>query len=559
LSKKENFNNYNIQHLYIMSTSFESVTKSINSVRNTVYVPGDIIEIDVPVTDVSVINPRGTKMKFHVKIADGANVCAQPDGLAGAWALIKTIQIFDLNTNTLLEQIDEAHHLVSLMKHYSKTPSIENSWELLHGQCPNNRPNSLYYDQVGALGVVVNNAVEVVMSIQVSGLLKESAALFPNLLIGGLRIRITLEDAALSLSTYPCARVVNQAPIPGLNQYPQGCGGGLEGAALAADSVLPPVLSSFGVQTGFAAGGAVTTLDVNSNVTITGPLIKFDPTVDCQFKIGQRICVRDTSAGAAAITVLTEPITNVTVLGAVVTLIFGATAFPSPVVAADNVWISAASLTASYEVSNFELLVSSADYSATQMSSMMKSTQSDAGMNLDYKSWNIYRDNMQAKTSNPQVTLDCTEFRALSLVQMPYNPTATIGQERSPMRTINDEGLNYSYNIANRNTPSRPVPINRVSSNIPLAFDAIHGLELEKAVERCDVASRFMCNNNAFFAIGRSLSRKHHSFDANNNNIRLAVLYSTATTANVVNKVLESQMYHIRRLNISNGTIRVDF
>ena len=59
--------------------------------------------------------------------------------------------------------------------------------------------------------------------------------------------------------------------------------------------------------------------------------------------------------------------------------------------------------------------------------------------------------------------------------------------------------------------------------------------------------------------IGRALSRREHSFDANSNNIRLAILYSTAATANVVNKVLESQMYHIRRLNISNGSVRVTF
>ena len=77
-----------------------------------------------------------------------------------------------------------------------------------------------------------------------------------------------------------------------------------------------------------------------------------------------------------------------------------------------------------------------------------------------------------------------------------------------------------------------------------------------------------MCDNNDYFMIGRALSRREHSFDANSNNIRLAILYSTASAdpasvyavgANVVNKVLESQMYHIRRLNISNGSVRVTF
>ena len=51
-----------------MSRNFETITKSINSVRNTIYSPGDVIEIDVPATDVAVINPRGTKLKFNVEM-----------------------------------------------------------------------------------------------------------------------------------------------------------------------------------------------------------------------------------------------------------------------------------------------------------------------------------------------------------------------------------------------------------------------------------------------------------------------------------------------------------
>jgi hypothetical protein len=197
--------------------------------------------------------------------------------------------------------------------------------------------------------------------------------------------------------------------------------------------------------------------------------------------------------------------------------------------------------------------------STEDMRDMVNKSSTAGGMNIDYKSWNLYRDNLQASVSNPQVTLDSTERRALSLVQLPYNPNATIGQPRPPMRTINDEGINYQYTIANKNTPSRPVPIDRVSSNVALAFDAIHGLEVEKAIERCDTTARFMCNNNNYFLLGRALSRKEHSFNANSNNIRLSILYSTAPTANVINKVLESQMYHIRRLNISNGAVTVTY
>ena len=533
--------------------NFETITKSINSVRNTVYSPGDIIEIDLPATDCAVINPRGTKIKFNLEMTE-ANVCSQPDGLAGCWSVIKNIQIFDLNTNTLLEQIDEANHLVALQKHYSKTPSIVNSWELQHGQSPNYRPSSLYYTQQGAGGLVVPNKVECVIDLQVSGLLRASAPLFPNILVGGIRIRITTEDVARCITTYPCIELAPLATNLDKNEYAQGCGGGLEatnGVAIA----LPVANSSFAIKT-LTLAGALTTVVLDN--TAVAPFIPFDMD-DCQIKVGQILCLRDAATGFGYITA--GVVQSVTFLGVGlgIQVVFVSTPAMPAFAPNDSVWISGASLTTNYQVSSVELLVSSAEMATEHLKDMVAKSSTAQGMNIDYKSWNIYRDNLQAGTSNPQVTLDCTERRALSLVQSPYNPNAVLGQPRPPMRTINDEGINYSYNIANRNTPSRPVPINRVSSNIQYAFDAVAGLETEKAVERCDVPPRFMCNNNEFFIIGRALSRREHSFDANANNIRLAILYSTAATANVVNKVLESQMYHIRRLNISNGAVRVTF
>lgn len=538
---------------------FETVSKSINSVRNSVYKPGDVIEIDIPATDAAVISPRQTAIKFHVKMVNG-NVCAQPDGLAGAWSLIKTIQIFDLNTNLLLEQISEANHLVSLMKHYSKTPSISNNWELMHGQCPNFRPNSLYYDQQAAGGAIVNNAVEVVMNLQVSGILKASAALFPNILVGGLRVRITLEQANLCLTTYPCVRTGAQLALdPALDEYPQGCGGGILAPNLAAPSPVPPANSYFEIR------------DVTVLGTITSIILKNTPGAgyiavtadDCQIKVGQRLALRDATNGAAAVTEVTSGLVTSVVenpgVGAGFTVTFVNVLVLPAYGVGDEVWIVGDELTADYEVSNFEFIVSSAEYPPASLRDLVSQTASEMGMNVDYKSWNIYRDNLHARTSAPQVSLNTTEHRALSLVQMPYNPTAVIGQPRPPMRTINDEGLNYQYNIANRNTPSRPVLIDRVASNTALAFNAVHGLEVEKAVDRCGIASRFMCDNNAFFVFGRALSRREHSFDANANNIRLSILYSTAATANVVDKVLESQVYHNRRLNISNGNLTLTF
>ena len=118
--------------------------------------------------------------------------------------------------------------------------------------------------------------------------------------------------------------------------------------------------------------------------------------------------------------------------------------------------------------------------------------------------------------------------------------------------------LNYIYNIAQRLTPNRRVSVNRVGSRaVNLQWNAIHQHELKKALARGKVNPRYLCENKKMFGIGRELAKKNKSFDANNQDIRLDLEYSTAATDNTLDKLLTSWMYHIRTLVISQNSLAV--
>ena len=125
-------------------------------------------------------------------------------------------------------------------------------------------------------------------------------------------------------------------------------------------------------------------------------------------------------------------------------------------------------------------------------------------------------------------------------------------------RPVTDGMLNYQWLIANRLTPNRRVDVSRaaVVGNTQ-EWNAIHQHELEKALGRGKIAPRYLAENSKMFGIGRELAKVNHSFNANDQDLRLDMEYSTAAADNTEEKLLNSWVYHIRTLVISPGSVAV--
>jgi len=59
--------------------------------------------------------------------------------------------------------------------------------------------------------------------------------------------------------------------------------------------------------------------------------------------------------------------------------------------------------------------------------------------------------------------------------------------------------------------------------------------------------------------VGRELAKSGHSFDANTNEIRLNVEYGSAAGENVINKLVNTWLYHIRTVTITPNSVAVNF
>jgi len=92
-----------------------------------------------------------------------------------------------------------------------------------------------------------------------------------------------------------------------------------------------------------------------------------------------------------------------------------------------------------------------------------------------------------------------------------------------------------------------------------LKWNSIHLHETEKAIKRLEVRPRNLAENARLFCVGRELAKEGHSFDANTNEIRLNVEYGSSATENVLNKLTDVWLYHIRTAIITPNSVAVEF
>jgi hypothetical protein len=530
--------------------SIETVSRSIMSVRNSNYGPEDVIDVLITPEECSLLNSSETTIRFIINMIAPAgqpavNCCSQLDGLAGGYAVFDTIQIFSgSDQNTLLEQLDNVNDFMSMYQHYSQTPGMNNFWSLTAGKCPNDENDSLYYRQTGLTNAAdfVPKPVECVLKMPMSGIIGGDGKLFPCVLTGGLRIRISLASAAKSVSCHLPAigKVGPRDASPAVGATPQ----------------PPPNNTCYALATAIAGAAQPLEIDIKDAGAVAVANTRAGPTADtCPIKKGQLIYYRnDAGDNELAGTVDTVSFEA----GSICRITLDA-AFPGTAATVNNfVWIGQESCTSSWTMSNFEILTSCAEPDPGTLKSMMAKAQAEGGLAVDYPSYNLLRDNLNANISNPQVNVLTSEKRALSILQTPIDPRTIL--YTSAFQPVGDGAEFYQYNISNRLTPNRQVDVKRVAGVVPdLQFNAVHGSELEKALRRGGIEPRYQCNNKAFFTIGRALSKDGHSFDANNHSIRLNLTYSTAATANTVNKLLLSQVRHIRRAIITTENVSVDF
>ena len=549
--------------------SVPTLSKSILTDRNSVYTEQDIIEIFVSPEEVPLLNAsQGSYLKFLLKVKSDpgdTNCIAQPDPMGAGSSILQTISIFDGANSQLLEQLEDVNTWTSMYYHYTKTQGLENMRTLMEGMSPvvGRSLKSQYFTfnpLTTAGGGTTYKEVECVVPLYMSGLLGQGQKLLPVIALNGLRIRIQLAKNTTALraltqvgysstsASYTGIRQIRGLPVAG-SLIPQTFV--RQGAAIAAAGVNPAIA---GVEV-MTAG-----LDAIAGTAIGTGVLALADFSNIAYMVGQDLYIEQVAPDAP---LFMGTITAVTSSGAgrpTYTCVGGAATTTTGIAVDALIFADANSLKAGYEVKNVEFVCSVVQASSATMNGLMKQVSSGGGVRIDYPSYNLYRQNLQAGIPRSELLIPCNERRACSILSEPMRSVSRIYEDT--LMPVGDSLQSYIWNIANRLTPNRRVSTRLVAeetANQRLSWDAIHLHETEKAVSRLDIPARNLCENARCFCIPRQLAKDGHSFNANENEIRLNVEYGSAAGENVINKLVDTWVYHIRTCIITPNSVAVEF
>ena len=533
--------------------SVPTLSKSILTDRNTVYGEQDIIELFISPEEVPLLNAgQGTYLKFLLNMdATNTNCLAQPDPMSGGMAMIQTIQIYS-GAGQLLEQLEDVNTWTAMYMHYSKTQGLSNMRTLMEGVSPvEGRSLKSQYFTHEPLSGTTFKPVECVVPLYMSGLLGQGSKLLPVVAFGGLRVRIQLAKSEVALraltqvgysssgSVYDGIKQVNALPNAG---------------ALAAQTFCSAVE---------VAVGPIIEIDVNTAIVDAVPAVTTNTIQalanfsNIAWQVGQTLYVDVSGGGVQSL----GKITNISLSTAGRCRYSFASVTTTAVIKANaKIWVDASLLTANCKMSHVELVCSVVQAGGEQINSLMKQVASGGGIRLDYPSYNLYRQNLQAGIPRTELLVPCTERRACSIIAEPMRSVSRLYEDT--LRPVGDAMTSYIWNIANRLTPNRRVETNRVAGEDAfqnLKWNSIHLHETEKAIKRLNIPPRNLAENARLFCVGRELAKESHSFDCNTNEVRLNVEYGSSTAENKLNKLTDIWLYHIRTAIITPNSVAVEF
>lgn len=545
--------------------SVPTLSKSILTDRNSVYTEQDIIEIFVSPEEVPLLNAsQGSYLKFLLKIKDDAastNCLAQPDPMAGGSAVLQTISIYDGANSQLLEQLEDVNTWTAMYYHYTKTQGLENMRTLMEGVSPvvGQSLKSQYFNFNPVDGTTYKD-VECVVPLYMSGLLGQGQKLLPVIALNGLRIRIQLAKKSAALRAMTAVGYSSTAPAyTGIRQIT-----GLPVAGAQAPKTFAVQAAVAAAQPNPAIAGIdLNTLGVDAAPAAAGVIQAKPDFANIAWSVGQDLYCEQI-APAAPLFLGTITVVATTGAGRVqYTCVGGAANVGATGIAADApIWADANSCRANFEVKNVEFVCSVVQASGATMNGLMKQVSSGGGIRIDYPSYNLYRQNLQAGIPRSELLIPCNERRACSILSQPMRSVNRLYEDT--LRPVGDALQSYIWNIANRLTPNRRVSTRLVATANEeaaqrLSWDAIHLHETEKAVSRLDIQARNLCENARCLVVPRQLAKDGHSFNANENEIRLNVEYGSAAGENVINKLVGSWLYHIRTCVITPNSVAVEF
>jgi hypothetical protein len=507
-------------------------------------------------------DPRGTQLKYKLTMSGRGH--AKPDHRGGVHSLWRDIRVRDGTASSEMEMLQDYNVFVSQWWNYTNNESINHKRDLFEGRSANaDLNNQLYYGPMGdwSTGDIRTTydrkTLEINQPIH-SGILGGSKV-FPVVATQGLRCEMTLDQFQRS-----CVITSNDG-VDALGFFSSKIAIlGATGADANAKQEKNVIGTEFQCIIKQPADSPVSR-GVNRNAS---------PTNNNPFDIGDPLYIKLADLTVekllGIITAFDKDADGDLVIKYIPTRALGValgTDFPvnsqiyyKPIdrvngFVATNVptaQVTSAGQSQSYTISDLEMLLLQVQPPAGYVEGMMKQIGSEKGLSLDYRTHSLYRFNLNTLNGLTNQLIPATQQRAYSIFSVPLSQDEQLDIKVSAFSGAVDGCQNYQYVFGGSLIPDRPIDLQRYTQT-PKRTDALHLVELEKALINANYGVRNLLQVPDKFLIGRAFSKYGQIFNLSGESLSLRVEYQGASQQ----KLFEHFVCYLKRINISPNGVMV--
>tara|TARA_R110002012_G_scaffold11086_3_gene49783 strand:+ start:3803 stop:5620 length:1818 start_codon:yes stop_codon:yes gene_type:complete len=529
------------------------------------------------------------------------------DPFIGGQSVIKNLRVYSQN-GVLLEEIsnyntkvgiqysynaDDSLRKIRALKEGCGAPTIENRGTL--GTSESNltdTSSSPYYSPQSAVPAARDfgdaDFLFAKLCIPIhSGIFADSSKIFPNMIVGGIRVECDLEDPA---------KIIKQ--LDSVNRQRR--------------MLLNPTFH--GID---AAGTAFATGATNRTEIFLSQQNNMLSVANCPFVKGERInfCKNNDPADQPRITnaagaALSPKITDITMDGGFVKLtvetirnsatngqeidgdfiVYSASVDQKvTITGVGDIQPAITSYAPKYEIRDINLVVQQVGVDPRYEAGMLKKMREGGTIELDIHSVTNYKHSLLKDNRNATIDLPLSNTRAKSIIVVPtdstvYNTAQLVGgfdtyseettnkgsnvmdtrldSIRSGYAGIIDQLTDYQFIIDSKQVPSRPVRVSKINKGVSIAAQPL--IETEKALNQAKIVPRSFVDYNRNYLIGRAFALNDGVANLNNKMNQLQLFYNERDVAGVdrppqKDKLVMSYVFHIRRLTIKGDSVAVGF
>ena len=236
----------------------------------------------------------------------------------------------------------------------------------------------------------------------------------------------------------------------------------------------------------------------------------------------------------------------------------------------------ATSYAAEYTISNFNLIVHEVKMDPSYMAGMLAKAREGKAIEFDIHSVTNYKNSLLASDRQTSFLIHAQNSRAKSLIVQPcdssvytsaqlisasetYEITAnamdtTLNSNRSGLVGICDQLSSVQYQINGKLVPSRPISTKKCATRN--SIDAFHLYELEKTLDNAGIVPRSFVKYLDNWSLGRGFATQSGAMDLRGKDLSVLLKYEE-TTAPSKNKIINSFVFHVRRLVMRGNGVEV--